>query len=196
MSGYELPLAIEVNGIEHPITNKGDFRMILDCFGLLNDKNIPEIFYCADLMKIFYEEINRDEDINVVFGDHVKEAVEKMKNFFNCNQLDVGEKMNLNLIDWEQDEQLICSAINLQARTEIRSAPYMHWFTFAGYFLSIDGGAFATVMSLRYKRATGKSLEKHEREFIRNNPQYFVTKEELAEQEAEREWFKSVWNKE
>ena len=34
---YELPTSITLKGIEHPIRNDGDYRMVLDCFNALND---------------------------------------------------------------------------------------------------------------------------------------------------------------
>ena len=193
MNCYGLPTSIEINGTEYAITERGDFRMVLDCFSLLNDEEIPKGIRIADCLKIFLEDVNSDEDVLQI---NVEEAVEKMFSFFNCNQLEVGTKANLKLLDWEQDSQLVCAAINNVAQTEIRSEPYLHWWTFMGYYISVGESVLATVISLREKRKTGKKLEKHEQEFIRNNPQYFTTKKEIEEQQADEEWLASVWNKE
>ena len=196
MIGYDLPLSIEVNGKDHPITNKGDYRVIQDCFAVLNDKDIPERFRIIDCLKIFFEDINSDEDVLFVFQDHVDEAVKKMFSFFNCNQIEIGRKTNLKLFDWEQDAQLVCAAVNNVAGTEIRSLPYLHWVTFMGYYISVGESVLATVIGLREKKARGKKLEKHEREYIMNNPQFFTTREQLKQQEEDDAWFESVWNKE
>lgn len=194
MIGYSLPTAIEIDGKSYPITQKGHFEMVIDCFSVLNDKEIPEKLRVVDCCKIFYEDINDDSDI-MLFGEHYEEAVDKMYSFFNCNQLEVGAKTNIKLIDWETDAQLICAAVNNVAQTEIRSEPYLHWFTFMGYYISVGDSPLATVVGLRDKKARGKKLEKHEREFIMNNPQYFTTKEQLEQQKQDEEWLDSVWDK-
>ena len=183
MIGYELPVSVNVGGKEYSITNRGDFRMILDCFSALNDKEVPKSLRVADSLIIFYEDINSDEDIQRVFGDHAEEAVKQMFSFFNCYQLEGGTKVNHKLIDWEQDAQLVCAAVNTVAQTEIRSEPYLHWFTFLGYYMSVGDSVLATVVALRDKRARGKKLEKHEREFINDHPEYFFTTEEIEEQQ-------------
>ena len=195
MIGYDLPVEIEIGGKKYPITNRGDFRMILDCFFVLNDKRIPGFMRPNTALIIFYKDINSDDDIKYVFGEHREEAIKKMYSFFNCNQVEIGTKTNYKLIDWESDAQLVCAAVNTVAQTEVRSEPYLHWFTFMGYYISIGDSVLATVIGLRYKMKRGKKLEKEEKEFINNNPQYFTTKAELEEkQELEKELLK-VWGK-
>ena len=173
MNGYDLPTVIEIDGKNYPITNKGDFRMVMDCFSVLSDDEILSSYRTIDCLKIFYEDINEDSDISI-FGEHIEEAVNKMNDFFNCNQEQIGMKTNHKLIDWEQDAQLVCAAVNKVAQTEVRSEPYLHWFTFMGYYTSIGESVLATVVSIRHKKATGKKLEKHEKEFVKDNPQYFT----------------------
>lgn len=196
MIGYSLPVSIEIDGKEYPITMRGHYEMVLDCFACLTDEEIPEKLRAIDCLKIFYEDINSDLDVLKKFGENTEEAIRKMYDFFNCNQLDVGVKTNLKLIDWEQDAQLVCAAVNSVAQTEIRSEPYLHWWTFMGYYMSIGDSVLATVIGLRSKKARGKKLEKNEREYIMNNPQYFTTKEQLQQQKEDEEWLASVWGKE
>ena len=184
MIGYELPTTIEINGKEYPITNKGDFRMILDCFSVLSDNEILEQYRIIDCLKIFYEDINTDEDVKIVFGDNVEKAIKLMYDFFNCNQKEIGNKVNHKLINWERDAQIVCAAVNQVAQTEIRSEPYLHWFTFMGYYISIGESVLATVVNIRDKKTRGKKLEKHEKEFLKNNPEYFTASNEEI-QEAE-----------
>ena len=193
MSGYDLPVEIEVNGKNYPITNRGDFRMVIDCFSALNDEEIPKYMRLNDALIIFYEDINSDADIAYIFGEHKEEAVKKMFSFFNCNQLEAGLKVNYKLIDWEQDAQLVCAAVNTVAQTEVRSAPFLHWFTFMGHYISVGDSVLASVIGIRFKKARGKKLEKYEREFIQNNPQYFTSKAELEEQEEAEAWLKKNW---
>ena len=201
MIGYDLPTTIEIKGKEYPITEKGHFKVILDCFELLNDDEIPENLRAFDCLKIFFEDINSDEDIANKLGvDGYQEAVQKMFQFYNCNQLEVPQKSqppSLNLVDWETDAQLICAAILEVAGVDIRSLPFLHWFTFMGYYMSINpNSAWGNIINIRYKKARGKKLEKHEREYIMNNPQYFTTREHLRQQKEDEEWLASVWGKE
>ena len=195
MTGYDLPVNIEIDGKCYPITNRGDYRMVLDCFSALTDDEIPGYMRINDALIIFYDDINSDEDVVRVFGSHTEEAVKKMYSFFNCNQLEVGIQVNHKLIDWEQDAQLVCAAVNSVAQTEVRSEPYLHWFTFMGYYISVGESILATVVNLRDKKLRGKKLEKHEREFINNNPQYFTSEHNLAEQQEANDLLREIWGK-
>lgn len=191
MIGYSLPTAIEIDGKSYPVTQNGHFEMVLDCFKDLNDEEIPQKLRVVDCCKIFYEDINDDSDI-MLFGDHFDEAVKKMYSFFNCNQVELPQKntsTSIKLVDWETDAQLICAAILEKAGKDIRSLPYLHWFTFMGYYMSIDpNSAWGNIISIRYKRARGKTLEKYEREYVDNNPQYFKTAKQIEEENSFDRW--------
>lgn len=195
MIGYELPATVTVDGKDYPITNRGDFRMVLDCFAALTDEDIPKGFRIEDALIIFYEDINSPDDIREVFGANTEEAILQMYNFFNCNQPEIGTKVKHNLIDWEQDAQMVCAAVNNVAQTEIRSEPFVHWFTFMGYYISVGESVLATVIGIRDKIVRGKKLEKHEREFKNENPHYFTNRKAMAEQEALDEWLQNNWGK-
>lgn len=65
---------------------------------------------------------------------------------------------------------MLFPAVNKVAGVEVRSLPYLHWWTFLGYFQAIDhDDLFSHVLSIRQKRAKGKKLEKWEQEFYKNN---------------------------
>ena len=97
-------------------------------------------------------------------------------------------------IDWEKDSQLISSAINKVAGQEIRAVPYIHWWTFMGYFSAIGESPLSTVLSIRNKLVKGKKLEKWEREFRMSSPQYFKwNSKSLEQRQADREIL-SLWN--
>ena len=193
---YEIPTKINLNGEEFQIRNNGDYRMVLDCFGALQDAELPMQYRLLVSLIIFYEDINSIDDIDK-FPD-VEEAVTKMYNFFNCNQpQSMGNKSTKKLIDWEQDAQLVCSAINNVANVEIRSVPYIHWWTFMGYYSAIDGDSLlATVVRIRSKLLKGKKLEKYEREFKISNPEYFVWNSSSTDQDEAQELLKELWNNE
>ena len=195
MIGYELPTSVTIDGRDYSITNKGDYRMVLDCFSALTDEDIPKSFRIEDALIIFYEDINGAEDIRRVFGDNIEEAVKQMYSFFNCYQPENRTKAKHNLIDWEQDAQLVCAAVNNVAQTEIRSEPFVHWFTFMGYYFSIGESLLATVVGIRDKVARGKKLEKHEAAFKNENPQNFKRRKAMREQEEMRELVKELTGK-
>ena len=98
------------------------------------------------------------------------------------------------MIDWDVDSQLICSAINKIAGKEIRFEPYIHWWTFLGYYMSIGDSVLATVVNIRDKILTGKKLEKHERQFRAENPQYFIWNHKTVEQQEAEQWVHEIWN--
>lgn len=190
---YELPTRIAINDQEYKITNNGDYRMVIDCFFALNDVQLNQEYRIYTCLIIFYEDINSIEDIATKFGDDLQTAIEKMFDFFSCGNS--GHKTHHKLLDWEQDEQLICSAVNNVAKTEIRALEYLHWYTFMGYYCSIGESTFSTIVSIRDKLMRGKKLEKYEREFKDNNPEYFIWNNKTTEQlELEKELL-SNWNK-
>lgn len=190
---YELPTRIAINDQEYKITNNGDYRMVIDCFFALNDVQLNQEYRIYTCLIIFYEDINSIEDIATKFGDDLQTAIEKMFDFFSCGNS--GHKTHYKLLDWEQDEQLICGAVNNVAKTEIRALEYLHWYTFMGYYCSIGESTFSTIVSIRDKLMRGKKLEKYEREFKDNNPEYFIWNNKTTEQlELEKELL-SNWNK-
>ena len=190
---YEIPTKVNIGGTEYQIRNNGDYRMVLDCFGALQDAslNSNERLFCS--LIIFYEDINCIADINKF--ENLQEAVDKMFEFFNCGQSQsVGKKMRHKLIDWEQDSQIICSAINKVANKEVRAEPYIHWWTFMGYYSAVGESLLSTIVTIRNKIVTGKKLEKHERTFKLENPEFFVwNANSIVDDEAE-ELFKQLWN--
>ena len=148
--------------------------MVLDCFKELNSTELDDIGRIISSLVIFYEEMKDPDDIFTVFGDDYVDAVKQMFRFFNCGQEETGNGSNYVLVDWEKDSQLISGAINNVARTEVRSLEYLHWWTFMGYYAEIHDSAWNSIVAIRYKIKAGKPLEKEERRFKRENPQYFV----------------------
>ena len=192
---YEIPTSITIDGEEFPIRNKGDYRMVLDCFKALQDADLnpKERVFCGLL--IFYEGINSIADINR-FPD-LEKAITEMYNFFNCGKnQSVGKNMHYKLIDWDQDSQMICSAINKVANKEVRAEPYIHWWTFMGYYSAVGESLLSTVITIRDKMMRGKKLEKHEREFRTNNPEYFVWNTNRVSDDEAEQLFNELWNKE
>ena len=192
---YDIPTSVSVGEQSYHIRCNGDFRMVLDCFLALEDKELTKEEKICTAMIIFYDGMEDIEDL-AQFSD-IKEAYTQMCNFFNCGQPEnIGVQTHYKSIDWETDAQLVCSAVNKVAGKEIRAESFVHWWTFMGYFMAIGNSSLATVISIRGKIAKGKKLEKWEREFKRDNPRYFSfnpRQTAQAEQDAE-ELFKQLWN--
>lgn len=191
---YEIPTSIQLEKQSYPIRNQGDYRMVLDCFKALNDQelSLEERIYAS--LIIFYEDMEDIEDLER-FED-LEEAVRQMYIFFNCGvDLSEDERRNPRLIDWEKDEQIICSAVNNVAGSEVRALPYLHWWTFMGYYLAIGESPLATIVSIRSKIANHEKLEKYERKFQHDNPQYFKMDFRTEEDKRYDEMVKQIWNK-
>lgn len=191
---FEIPISFQIEEQSLTIRNRGDYRMVLDCFSALNDIELTkeERIYCA--LIIFYENFNSLEDL--LQFDHLDKAVQKMYWFFNCgDDRRVKTSKHYKLIDWEGDSQLIASAVNKVAGTEVRLASYIHWWTFMGYYLAIGESPLATVVSIRGKISEGKKLEKYEQKFKQDNPQYFVWDNKGIEEKEAEEAILALWNK-
>lgn len=162
MSRWGLPTAVYVNGSEYTVAT--DYRDILEIIGwLTNEESTPfERLYIA--MGLFYD------DFGAVPESEYQEAYEQMSLFISCGEEGTG-RPSVKLIDWEQDERMIASEINKAAGYEVRAVPYLHWWTFIGYFNSIGEGQLSTVVGIRSKLKRGKKLEKWERDYYNENRQ-------------------------
>lgn len=189
---YEIPTTIELNGVEFNIRNKGDYRTILDCFVALEDAELNKQERLFASLIIFYEDLESINDVNKL--GNLELAVKEMFNFFNCGVNNTGRKVPYKLMDWKQDEQLIASAVNKVAGTEIRSLEYLHWWTFIGYYSAIGRCPLSTILEIRDKIIKGKKLEKDERQFRQDNPQYFIWNKNTVEEEEADRLVKELWN--
>ena len=157
----ELPKSLEVGGEQWEI--RSDYRNILRIFEALED---PEL---KDSDKLYVTLVRLYVDFNKMPQSIYKEAYEKASKFMECHDR-TDDKKNQKIISWEKDEHMIFPAINAVAGCEVRAVEYMHWWTFLGYFESVDNESlWSFVLSIRQKRARGKKLEKHEQEFFSKN---------------------------
>lgn len=196
---YDLPTSITIEDKQYLIRKDGDYRMVLDCFSALQDVELPEKERVITSLSIFYDSVLFSDSLYNVFEifdteEKLDLAVKGMFNFFNCNKQNVGNKTPYKLLDWEDDEQMIVSAVNKVANTEIRAVPYMHWFTFMGYYSAVGKSVLSTVVEIRGKIKRGKKLEKHEQEFRRDNPQYFIWNSSTVEDKEAENYVNEIWN--
>lgn len=193
---YELPTTVTINETVYAIRNRGDYRMVLDCFQVLNDIELSETERIIAFLIIFYEDFNDVESVLSLDEDTMSELIDNAFSFFNCGQKNAPAETNYKTIDWEGDAQLISSAVNNVAGKEIRAESYLHWWTFMGYFNAVGESALSTVVGIRSKIAKGKKLEKYEQEFRSENPQYFNWDMRTLKQKEEDELLNQLWNKE
>lgn len=157
----QLPVILMVGEKEWKI--RTDYRDILVIMQAFNDPELTVEEAYVVMRKILYEDwVDMPKEL-------YEEAAKKALWFLDCGQEDEEDIMPVKVMDWEQDEPILFPAINQVAGCEVRSVPYVHWWTFVGYFMEIREGIFSTVLGIRQKMAKGKHLEKWEREFRRNN---------------------------
>lgn len=181
-----LPTALNINGVERAI--RSDFRNALLIFTAYNDIELNRQEQTMVMLGLMYENL---EDIP---ADDYHEAIEKAVWFLDGGTtLDDKGKQSKKVIDWEQDEQIIFSAVNKVAAQETRAKEYIHWWTFLGHFNEIGEGLLSAVINIRQKKNKGKRLEKHEQEFYRENKALIDIKVKLtAEEQAEKEYFEKL----
>ena len=73
-------------------------------------------------------------------------------------------------MDWQQDAPLIAAGISKAAGQDVRTLPYLHWWSFLAWFDAIGEGSFATVVAIRDKLRRGKRLENWELDYYRTAP--------------------------
>lgn len=158
MINYKLPTEIEIDGKIYKIREKGDYRQILDVIEILNDKELTEEDKTFNSLLYFYEEC-----------PPVEKAVQYMQWFIACGKPEREEISEPSIMNWEKDFNYIASGINKQGGEDIRTLPYMHWWTFISKYMEIGESVFSTIVSIRQKIQKGEKLEKWEREFYNKN---------------------------
>lgn len=184
MSAYDLPSTVCVGGREYKI--RSGWRHILKILEACSDPDISQRAKTIILLRIFYPEW---KDIP---REHISEACERASAFIDCGQKK-SNTVKPRLIDWEQDAAIIIPAVNSVAKQEVRTDPDIHWWTFHGWFMEIEGGVFASVLRIRSKIAKHQKLDKSEDEFYRENRSVIDLKnsdsaEARAAKEDIRQW--------
>lgn len=168
-----LPTKLKINDTLYNI--RSDFRPCILILEALNDRRLTDFDKIQILIKVLYKDVVLDGDL--------KEAYIKGIWFLNCGNTIDKPTSSRQLYSWEQDEQMLFSAINKVAGKEVRSLEYLHFWTFMGLFNEIGEGMFSTVLSIRNKKAKGVKLEKWERDFYKNNKTVIDLKLQLTEEE-------------
>ena len=156
-----LPISLSVNGREWNI--RTDFRDVLVIMQALGDPELPEMEKGIVMLTVLFC------DFREMPPEDYEEAMKRAAWFIDCGRSEEEKSHRKKVMDWEQDEAILFAAVNKVAGKEVRSAEYMHWWTFAGYFMEIEDGTFSTVVGIRQTLAENKKLEKWEKEFRRKN---------------------------
>lgn len=174
---WDLPITVEINGKTHNIRNKCDYRVMLDVICALNDNELTnqEKIECA--LFIFYEDMSEIEDVEL--------AISEIFRIMNGGKSEENPKESKpKLMDWEHDFPQIAPPVSRILGYDVRTPDkYTHWYTFLGGYMEIGDCNFATIISVRSKRAKGKKLEKWEIEYLRENRKLIELPQKLTAEE-------------
>jgi hypothetical protein len=172
----QLPTSLDVGGVDYAI--RTDYRNILRIFSAFNDPELSDsekVYVCMKRLYVDFEKIP-----NGLY----EQAYTAATQFIECGMHE--DTPGPRTVNWDKDEQLIFPAVNKVAGTEVRSLSYLHWWTFLGYYQSIDhDGLFGFILTIRQKKARGKKLEKYEQEFYRSNVNLCRIEDKPVPQKAE-----------
>jgi len=167
---YDLPMSLYVSGQERAIN--ADFRDVILICVALNDEELSarEKNYIL-LNNLYVDEMNELGDIS--------EAIKQALWFIDWGKdYKKTEEPPPRLLDWEKDYNAIISAVNGKAKTveDVRELPFLHWWTFLGYFAERGKCQISTILEIRDKLAHKKKLEKWEQEILRENRDEIIIK--------------------
>ncbi len=168
-----LPKSLDVCGEKCEI--RSDFRAALLIFEAFADENLSDAERAIFMIRCLYKKPPPD----------FENAHEKAVWFLDGGDAPKPKQYNRKVIDWAHDESFIFPAINKVAGTEVRALPYLHWWTFLGFFGEIKEGLFALVMHIRTKKAKRKPLEKWEKEFYAEYKELIEIPIKLSNEEKE-----------
>lgn len=180
-----LPVSLPVNGKDMGI--RTDFRDILVIMQALGDPELSELEKGIVMLTVLFL------DFKDMPPEDYEDAMRQASWFIDCGRPDDGKAPGKKVMDWEQDEALLFAAVNKVAGKEVRMVEYMHWWTFAGYFMEIEDGTFSAILGIRQKLADHKPLDKWEQEFRRKNQSLCdLRKKYTAEEQAEMDYLNDL----
>ena len=176
MTGWELPRQTVIGGRTYDLHT--DYREILEVFSWLQNEAYPEFLRWRIALTLFFEQEIPDE----VYP----EAAAYFCWFVGGGRQE-SDDPGPKLLDWQQDAQEILSGVNRVAGQEVRNLPYVHWWTFLGWFHAIEEGAFSTLVGIRSKLAKGLALDPWETVFYRENRHRVNLKSRYSRRELEQQ---------
>lgn len=156
---YGLPTSLTVQGVAYDI--RTSYQVVLSLLEVLNDPEFTDLEKAVATIETLFIDWESIRDY--------KEAVEQCMWFIDMGQPPNGKK-SARLVDWEKDYHYIIAPVNRVLGFECRAVPDLHWWTFMSAYMEIGGDCtFSQIVNLRSKLHKGKKLEKHEREWLRQN---------------------------
>lgn len=175
---YELPESLTVCGEEYPI--RWEYRDILLILEILNDVSLSNQERGFLACMFFYPNF-RDMP-----SGHYQEAVRRCLWFINNGEDEEDSQKNSpRLVDWEKDFPYIVPPVNRVIGHEIRSAEPVHWWTFLSAYMEIGDCTFAQIVRIRGMKAKGKSLDKADQEWYRQNRRLVDIRQEFTRDEKD-----------
>lgn len=172
MDLFDLPVTAQIGGRKYHLNT--DFRVVLRVIGYLNDPDLPPVFGWLAALALFYRE--------EVPPQMEAEAAHFLSEFIRYGQ---DSKNAPRLMDWQQDATAILSDISAVAGEDVRSRPYLHWWSFLALFQGIGQGQLSLRVAIRDKLRRGQKLEPWEQEYYRANREDIVLRS--VETQAQRQ---------
>ena len=182
MDLWQLPKEAVLCGETFP--HKTDYRQILKLIAVLADEGRPVQLRWLTALAYFYER-------------PIPQSLEEAAMAYLSDFLSYGETgtPGPKLLDWQVDAPEIIADINAVAGREVRSEPYLHWWSFLSFFHGIREGRLSMLVTIRDKLRRGKKLESHEQEFyIRNKEKVRLRPPESPEDTAHRKNLEALLN--
>lgn len=181
-----LPQTLTIGVEEYEI--RSDYRDVLQVFEAFSDPELEQGEKWIVAIYLLFEYFSCADDVFEALesGFDIEEAVKQIIWFISAGK-EPGDKNELPVYDWLQDEQMIFSAVNKVAGRETRSEDYIHWWTFLGWFNEIGEGDFSFIAGIRNKLNYGKKLEKYEREYLNKHKDVVRIRKRLTEEEKKEE---------
>lgn len=176
----DLPYTLTVDSINRVILC--DFRNIITICNAFNEPDLSQMEKLHIMLSLLYEE---DYESFKDIGEAIKQGM-----WFIDWGRDYSDKPNAHkIMDWEQDYNLIISAVNSKANVlDVRDLPFLHWWTFLGYFSDRGECQFSSITEIREKIAKGKKLEKWEREILSENRDVIVLQDKENDESEDELW--------
>ena len=173
LNPWDLPKTAVIDGKSYDLHT--DFRNILQIICWLEREDLPVFIRWQVALGLFYE--------GSVPEESMPEAMEYLADFIRWGQENgtPGPK----LLDWQLDADLIIADVNKAAGTELRAMPYVHWWTFLGWFRAIGPGQLSTLVSVREAVQKGRKLEGWQKDYLKENRRRVLMTKPLTQDERQ-----------
>ena len=188
---WDFPVSVMIDGEEFEIENNCDYRVILDCIEIYEDRNLDLTTQHQSALIVFYKEPKKIKNI--------EEAVKQMLRVIDCKSEEEFELNSVSQIEtlprimsWKKDFKFIAPAVSRILGYDVRTPKkFTHWWTFMGAYQEIGESVWSTFISIRRKKIKGEKLEEWEQKIYRENKNDIDLPQNLTEEE--QEWLDSDW---